>query len=258
MANHNKSDPIRVKYYLPIENSESFLKIIFWSIFALSFLIVLIDKNSYPNIYVVSQITFCVTTIILFLVDIFNRLYLKTRADDMRVKDFLSHAYSIRLNHVITQGYYNNNETNPTRKLAAQLLENSLHSKTTALEMVKIERIKIIGYSIIWVIAVLNRSSDLEIITIAAQTLFGEHLISYYLRTEWMHARYERVYDDIYSLFQQNYIQNTFEIKTFEGLVKYETTKANSGVLLSSKIFDKNNQLVSTEWESVKSTLFIL
>ena len=257
MANSIKADPIKTGYYEPIENSENFLKVIFWTSLLLSFLIVLLDKKKNPAIYNYAQITFCVTVIVLFSVDIFNRLYLKIRADDMRIKDFLSHSYNIQLSHVKTEGYYNNNETVPRRRIAAQLLENTIHSKTTALEMAKYERIKIFGYLLIWIIAVLNRNTDLEITTIAAQTLFGEYLISYYLRLEWMRIRAERVYEDIYSLFQNNPIDDKFEIKTIEGLVKYETTKSNGGLLLSNKIFEKNNQNVSRQWENVKKILDI-
>ena len=257
MANTTKTDPIKIKYYDPIENSEKFLKIIFWVSLIFSFLIVLIDKKVHPVVYNWAQISFCTTVIVLFAVDLFNRLYLKTRADDMRIKDFLSHAYKIELSHVKTEGYYNNNEIIPRRRIAAQLLENAIHSKTTALEMVKFERIKISGYLLIWIIAVLNRSTDLEFATIAAQTLFGEYLISYYIRIEWIRIRAERVYEDIYNLFQSNPNDDTFEIKTLEGLVKYETTKSCGGILLSSKVFDLNNQEISAEWEKVKKILTI-
>lgn len=100
----------------------------------ISFITPIVDKALYPKLYQWVQILLCLIVIFIFTLDIFVRIYLKPRAEDMRLKDFLSHAYSIPLLHDQTVSYYNNNETEPFRKIAAQLLENSLHSKTTALK----------------------------------------------------------------------------------------------------------------------------
>jgi hypothetical protein len=252
-----KDDPIKRKFYDPIEKSEKYLGLIFWLSVVLSFVIPLCNKASYPDLYNILQITFCVAVFLLFALDMFIRLYLKPRADDMRLKDFLSHAFLIPLSHDQTEAYYNNNETAPIRKLAAQLLENSLHSKSTALEMAKRMRFTTLAYVVVFIIIIVNRSTDLEIITIAAQVIFGQHIISTLLRIEWTRNRYERVYEDVYNLFQFNPAKENFEIKTLEALTKYETTKANGGVLLSSKIFDSNNEKVSKDWNNLKSKLNI-
>ncbi len=259
MANRlSREDPIQRTYYDPIEKSEKYLGRIFWASVVLSLSILLCDKAEFPRIYNALQILFCVAVILLFALDMFVRLYLKPRADDMRLKDFLSHAYGIALNHDQTQAYYNNNETVPIRKLAAQLLENAMHSKSTVLEMAKNTRTITLLYVLIFVAIAVNRSTNLEMISIAAQAIFGQHIVSTLLRIEWTRIRYERVYEDMYNLFLHNPIIETFEIRTIEGLTKYETTKANGGVLLSSKIFNSNNEEVSKEWERLKLTLSIL
>jgi len=59
-------------------------------------------------------------------------------------------------------------------------------------------------------------------------------------------------------IFLLNPNKETFEIKTLEALTKYETTKANGAILLSSQIFESNNQRVSNEWNQLKSALNIL
>ncbi|NOT69310.1 MAG: hypothetical protein HOP04_13565 [Methylophilaceae bacterium] len=253
-----KSDPIKKVYYDPIELSDKFLGILFWISAVLSFFIAFIDIPSNPKIYSYIQIAFFIFVLLTFALDIFNRLYLKPRADDMRMKDFLSHAYGIPLNHSQTYNYYNNNETIPIRKIAAQLLENSMHSKSTALEMAKKTRLITVVYIAIFFIICINRTTAFEIISIAAQIIFGEHILSSLIRTEWTRIRHERVYEDIYNLFQFNPAKEQFEIKTLEGLTKYETTKANGGVLLSSKVFDSNNTSVSDDWDKLRSKLNIL
>ena len=253
-----KDDPIKVKFYDPIEKAEKYLKLLFWITVICSFAVPLCNRKSFPNIYNKLQIVFCLTVLLLSILDLFVRFYLKPRADDMRVKDFLSHSYEISLNHNQTVNYYNNNEIKPIRKLAAQLLENSMHSKSTTLEMAKKLRLISLVYVVIFGITIINRSTDLEIISIAAQIVFGQQIITSIIRIEWMRVRFERVFDDMSSLFQLNPIEKTFEIKTLEGLTKYETTKANGGILLSNKIFELNNQKVSNEWNQLKLNLNIL
>ena len=83
-------------------------------------------------------------------------------------------------------------------------------------------------------------------------------MLSTWLRIEWMRIRYERVHDDISNVFQLNPNKEKFEIKIFEGLTKYETTKATSGITLSSKIFDSNNDEVSRDWDRLKLSLGII
>lgn len=259
MANiHIKSDPIKKVYYDPIEVSDKFLGVLFWISAALSFLIALIDIPSNPKVYSYLQIAFCIFVLLTFTLDIFNRLYLKPRADDMRMKDFLSHAYGIPLHHSQTTNYYNNNETLPIRKIAAQLLENSMHSKSTALGMAIKTRLITIIYLAMFTTICINRSTQLEIISIGAQIIFGEHILSSLIRTEWTRIRFERVYDEMYTLFQLNPAKEQFEIKTLEALTKYETTKANGGILLSLNIFDTNNYGVSNDWDALKAKLKIL
>jgi hypothetical protein len=254
MANNmSKVDPIRKKYYEPIEKSDLYYGFFFKVSIFLSFLIAYTDD---PTDKI--QIAFCLFVSIAFILDISNRLYLKPRADDMRLKDFLSHAYSIPLNHDQTKFYFNNNEKDKIRRLAAQLFENSLHSKTTASEMAKETRWQFLIYLVIFTLLCLNRSTSLEMISVATQVIFSEQILSLVLRTEWTRYRYERVYDDIYSLFVSNPNRNIFEIKTFEALVKYETTKANGGIILSSAIFESNNNTVSVEWDLIKAKLNIL
>lgn len=47
----------------------------------------------------------------------------------------------------------------------------------------------------------------------------------------------------------------TFTVYTLESLCTYETAKANGGIVLSSKVFEKINPAVSGEWEQLKAAL---
>lgn len=46
-----------------------------------------------------------------------------------------------------------------------------------------------------------------------------------------------------------------FAAQTLDSLSFYETMKANGGIVLSSKIFERLNPALSLEWDKVKATL---
>jgi hypothetical protein len=117
-------------------------------------------------------------------------------------KTFSAARTASTLLHQKSEGYYNNTLTEPLRRLGAQVLENSLFSKTIALRMVRVERAKVCAYLALWLICLLNRRSDLGWIVAASQAVFSEQVFSKYVRLEWLRMRFEKTFDDVYRLFQ--------------------------------------------------------
>ncbi|WP_422260223.1 hypothetical protein, partial [Dokdonella sp.] len=156
-----------------------------------------IDKALNPLVYDAVVVLFVLAVVALFVVGLFLRLYLTPRADDRRRQDFFTSACNVNLTPETTVGYYNNELTKPIDRIAAQLFENSFFSKNIALSMVKFERAKVAVYAILWLVAVLNRSTDLGWIAAAAQAVFSEQILSKWFRLEWLRMRFERTFDDM-------------------------------------------------------------
>lgn len=151
--------------------------ILFYISGALSLLALLVEQKSYPSIYSWVQISFAISVVALFAVSVAVHLYFSPRAQARRYQDFLVHAFGKPLNYQQTTGYYNNSATAPSRRIAAQVLENSFYSADTLSQMAIIERIKIAVYLCLWIVVVVNRSTDLAAIAIAAQILFSEQVL---------------------------------------------------------------------------------
>jgi hypothetical protein len=185
------------------------------------------------------------------------RLYWTPRAEDKRRQDLLSNSFSIAITHEQTSGYYNNEQTNPLRRLCASLLENSFFSKTVALKMAHRERASIAFYTVLWIIALLNRSTDLALGAAMAQAVFSEQIIAKWIRLEWLRMRYEGVYESLYRLIQTttNFNKEKFRVRVLEAFGEYETSKGYGGITLSSKVFERLNPSLSTEWSQVRETL---
>ena len=209
-----KIDPIRDSYN-SIELSDKIYGIIFYITAIISITLFFIDKNKYEFTYNIIQIIFLISAVILFILGTIIRLYLTPRCENKRLKDFLSNSYGLDLSHEKTFGYYNNNFSEPLKRIAAQILENSLFSKSIILKMAVNERIKSSVYICLFIIAILFRNTNLEFISIISQFLFSEELLSRLIRVEWMRMRFEKIYDNIYNLFISDPTKNKFDAMTF-------------------------------------------
>jgi hypothetical protein len=249
-----KIDTIREKCFDPLENAERAQSVLFYMSAALSFVVPLIDKTLYLAGYNVAQIFFLISVSALSIVSLAIRLYFSPRAQEYRYKDFLSHAYGVQLSDEQTNGYYNNTESVPARRIAAQTLENSFYSKRTVAEMAKSERVRACLYFLVWLIVILNRNTDLAFIAIVAQLFFGEQILSRWLRIEWLKDKFERTFDDSLRLVQSKVADNLFEVSALEITGKYEMAKTNAGITLSSKVFDRHCEETDKKWEEIRKS----
>lgn len=253
----SKSDPIRENYYAAVEQADKASDGLFYATALLSIISLFIDKGTYPVVYDTVQTSFAVCVISLFIIGLVSRLYWTPRAEDKRRQDFFASACGVSLSHQKTDGYYNNDLSDPIERMAAQVMENSHFSKAIALRMARTERLKVVAYGALWLLCVLNRHADLGLIVAASQAVFSEQILSKWLRLEWLRIRFEKTYDELHRMFQSKPSTPTFRAQTLESLGMYETAKAAAGITLSSKLFHKMNDHQSAEWEQIKADLGI-
>ena len=255
----NKSDPVAEEYYSPLKAAERVYAALFFATAACSIFVLQIDGIAYPSLHLAVQSSFVLGVFFVFACGLAVRLYWSSRAHLGRTSDFLSRAFDVALMTRTSDGYYNNNEVDPFRRTAAALLENTLFSKKILRHMLRRERIAVSLYAGIWLLALLNRATDIALITAAAQVLFSEHLVSRWIRMEWLRARVEGVYEDTYSLVQSaaNTRTKEYQARVVEYLLRYETGKAQAGISISSRIFEKLNAALSQEWLETARTLGI-
>ncbi|MEI6069728.1 MAG: hypothetical protein WCP96_20510 [Methylococcaceae bacterium] len=252
-----KIDPIRDRYFKPLEIAEVVADKLFYIAALLSFAALLVDQHGYPTGYSIVLISFVLTVIIVFFLGLAVRLHWTPRAEDQRRLDLLSNAHGVPLTHEQTTGYYNNDQTDPLKRLGVAVMENSHFSRAIALEMAKTERIKVFVYLALFAIVLLYRNTDLVIAVAAAQAVFSEQIVSRWLRLEWLRVRCDNTYTHMYSIFQTSPNRSTMNAKVLEYFTFYETGKANAGIMLSTKVFQKLNPSLSIEWEKIKTTLNI-
>jgi hypothetical protein len=250
-----KIDPIRTRYFAPLERAEKWAEWVFYVAGVLSVFVVLIEKSQHPQVYTFAQIGFLLCAVAGVILGLAIRLHWAPRAQDRRAEDFLSSALGARLTHERTRDYYNNEETAGIRKIGLQLLENSLFSKEITIKMCEWERIRFFFYTALWLLAIFNRNTPIDLIVVVSQVLFTEQLFSRWFRIEWLRIRFEKVHDSLYKAFQARPTADSLMATVLNELVIYESTKANGAITLSSKIFDQINPQLSAEWERIKGEL---
>lgn len=252
-----KKDPIRTRYFDPLERAEQAANVTFYAAAALSILVLVISRDRHPDLYKYTQIAFLVTAILGFVLLMTIRIYFSPRAQDMRFADFLSSGFGVRLIPERTAHYYNTSvEDDPIRRIGAQSLENSLFTKEITLRMCRRERITIGAYLALWLLAVFNRNTDFDAMVWASQVLFSEQLVSRWVRLEWLRSRSEAVFDSLYKLLQTDRTQNAaFDAQTIQEIVKYENTKSTAAITLSSRVFASISATVSGQWTAIREEL---
>lgn len=253
-ATSARHDPLNEKYFVPLERIDQLSGIVFYVVAALSIVVLFVDPKQYPKLNDYLNIAFFTLTLCLFGLGIATRLYFAPRAEDARRQEFFATAYDVALIDERTVGYYNNSETDPVRRAAAQTLENALFSKSIALKMLHRERLIYAIYAIIWIVAIANRTTEITFVVTTAQAVFSEQIVARWLRLEWLRIRFEDTYDKLYTLFVSGN-KKTFHAYALAYVSTYETTKASGGISLSSSVFESLNPTLSDKWGEVKRAL---
>lgn len=253
--NPSKIDPIQSGYYRPLKHSELVAAYLFYLGGIASFFPIFIEQKIHPVLYSTALIAFVILVVFNFIICNANRLYFFPRAEDARRKELLSNAFNFDLTHERTSGYYNNNETDPIRRIGLSTLENLFFSKSILRKMAPSVRTMAIAYFMMWITALLWRDIPLDWISTAAQVIFTEEIISRWLRLEWARNRTEYIFDMMHHLYQLNSTQNKISAYVIAAFSDYESGKMLSGILLSQRIFNSENKALSAEWEIVKAGL---
>lgn len=243
------------RHYKQIVRYKLTSTILFWFNVLVSLIIFFVDGIEALKSFL--TIIFIATTVLYFVADNYLSVFLIPSVEEKRRTHLLSNSLGIQLDTETTNLYYNNDLHPSIVRLGANILENSLFAKRVTGEMLKSETIIIILYTIIWIVCLSIRNTDIELISIVSQTLFASTIIPSWVKLLMLHNQNGRIHSELYRLFlmKKDTPQKILFPLVIDSFVKYESAKAYSGVKQSSKIFHKINPEVTGEWEQIKITL---
>lgn len=243
------------KYYESAKRLSSVISIIFWVTAFLS-LLVLCSSERFTHFQEVIKVLYIVLGLCYFFGSGFLSLYLIPLAERIRRKQLLSNALATPLIHEKTYLYYNNDFAPSIARLGANVMENSLFSKEIAGKMLVSVRLTVTIYIIIWIALFSVRNSSLDLLLSITQIVFSGSILLRWLQLEFLRQRHEQTFDTLYSHFLGGHQNSTKSIATIlDAFVQYETTKAISGIILSTKVFEEINNELSSKWKHLCSEL---
>lgn len=248
-------DTVGGKFYKPLERVNIVGNWLFWIVAMISFVVLHVDSTACPTRSEYLQVAFLIFAMAYFLQGQIQRLYFFPRAEDARRQELLSNSFGIALTHEETVGYYNNSYSDPIKRLAASSMESAFFTHAIVRKMLMIRRTVTIGYIVAYLVALSSRSTEIGVLTVAAQVLFSEQMISQWLRMEWLRARSEQVFDKYNRLFawSDTSWKPVGQAQAIEYFAYYETTKSTAAVLLSSRIFHRYNSSLTEDWERIRA-----
>lgn len=246
-----KQDPLGAEFYVPLRRAELASTALFVATAAVS-VALLVVPSEWTRLAETLAIALPLAVMLLFCATLAVRLYFFPRAQRARLRDFLSHAYDKPLPQKRSVNYYNNSATTTPARVAAQVLESTFFTKSLLLRMCTRERAAVAVYIIVYCIALLYRNTDPSWLSIGAQVLFSEQILSRLGRLEWFRAKSESIYDNLHALLLA---KKTAGAEPVEALAWYEIVKATSAVSVSSGDFEAKRQELNAEWEDIRRAL---
>lgn len=245
------------KYYKSIDQLDKVDSYIFWFSAILSVVVLYESKIPWPNLQDIPSALFVALVIAHLMISLYLRFYLMPLAEKMRRKQLLSDSFGVHLVTEKAQNYYNNQLAPSIARLGANVLENSLFAKTICAHMATRERVRVLLYFTVWILAVVWRSTDLGLVVIITQTLFSSEIIEKWVRLELLRHNNESIYDELYkNFFHKINLESPNGIATIiDAFSLYEATKAMAGIKQSTSVFWSVNDELSVEWKRIREQL---
>ena len=244
--------------YKPVELFDRIASILFYMSAFLSVALPMIGDDAPKNIFLkYAPIAFIIFVIMHSFAQHINAFYYLPRAERERRKQLLSNALDVPLTHAQTQEYYNNEREPALERLSVNLMENSFFGKNICSAMLKKERIKLGFYTVLLLVALLNRATDLGVLITLTQTFFAGGVLFSWVKLEILRVKNEQIYDSLYSIHlnQNGSFSSREKAALLDIFAEYEAAKSAASIKLSSKIFYKLNPRLSAEWDRIKSTV---
>jgi len=247
------------RYYKPIESLDYLNQWLFWCSALLSILVFFGSQIPWIHLQGLFEELFVVLVLVHLVISLYIRYNLFPIAERKRRQQLLSDSFAVPLISESTQKYYNNEISPSLERLGANVLENALFTKTICSKMAIRERIKILLFFVVWILAILCRSTDLGLLVIITQTLFSSEIVENWIRIEVLSHQTAKIYDEIYNLFllKVDFDSTDGIASILEKFASYEANKSRTSVILSRSIFLDTNSALSQEWDLIRRKLGI-
>lgn len=209
---------------------------------------ILIFDFKYRDTFII--ISLILTIVYVVLVNI-NEMYFSNLAENERRKSLLKESFDVNTTLRETNKYYNNEAQPSIEKLGLNCYESALFTKKVVDKMLPRNIIKIVIFTIIYIVLMI-KLENMDLLLVITQTLFSAEIIFSFIKL----CYYKFQLDKVCNKFQNIFLLIGFKNKDVNVLIldvtmDYECLKSYCKISTSSKIFFKNNDQWSKDWQKL-------
>lgn len=231
---------------------------IFWSILIFSLAPIIFTQFSIPDkVTDIINILNIIGISTFFLIEIVIEYLLLPQADSKRRDDFIDNSFGSKFSPKNSIGYYDNDEIGKgLYKASVNLFENCFFTFSLS-KIVTISRI-VLPTVMLFAMAILAYYGFKEVPFALSilQALFSANILGLLIKHLILINKLSAIQDSWVNLFQNtNFKSETYKYQTsvYRYWLQYETlhSKINAGI--PDNIFNKNNDMLTQEWEELKA-----
>jgi len=176
-------------------------------------------------------------------------------AQHERRKSFLSNSLGTNLSDFKTEGYYNNSYDPSVIRMGINCFENVFFSKNIAAKRALWEFVKTLICVLIFIFSCLL-VKDKNVLFMISQVIFSGIFISNTIRSLAFFVRVKQLYERFRNEFLVSGIKNDKQlISIIDCVIEYECLKSSFHIMLSSKVFIKNNPEWTIKWSNMEKEI---
>jgi hypothetical protein len=229
------------------------LRVVFWLILSLSIVTGLFPEqlNSYglnDGVNIINIV--CIG--LFFILEIVSEFIIMPQADSTRRDDFIDNSFDSRFSASSSQGYYDNDEVaKGLYKAAVNLFENCFFTYSLV-KITFLRKILVPGITLLTIVIMAYYGFDRVPVTLTIlQAFFSANIAGVLIKQLILIHRLGAIYDNWIALFQHTDLKSNtmhYASSVYRLWLQYEVlhSKIPSGV--STKMFEKHNTRLTTEW----------
>ncbi len=239
------------KYYNMSGKAEIISTWAFWLNIILS--ITILFTQAHPTISSILMKIIITLSFICPIISVVDDSFWWYKAESNRRKSCIKDAFGVDTIAENVEEYYNNSSSQSFRKYVLNTFENDFFSKSIASKMLLPSFIKsLISFAVFIMICIIVKNDD--IVLIISQTVFSANYICGTLSLFVYKNRLDDLYNDFYhSLVTVGVKEIKEKVLLLANIVEYESIKAHYKIRLSTKIFNKLNSSLSTDWANIET-----
>ena len=198
----------------------------------------------------------CIIDLAICLISIFSVIseimfsYFYQKAGEEKIKDLVDNSLNSKLSDNNSKGYYTNDEISyGLPKLGGNNFESVFFTKSIVRKMIKKEAIFFGFVFFIYICSVLFLEKNILIIIL--QLLLPIQIMKEFITLCLFYSKVKDIYEDYKKIYSTT-TKNKRVPYIIKNIILYEKLLSNYSIMLSSRIYRKQNDKLSKEWNLIK------